>query len=36
MNSQEIFPTWKEFSDIKYKREQMMYEDTAEADDLFK
>ena len=32
MNSQEIFPKhWKEFSDIKYKREQMMYEDTAEA-----
>ena len=32
MNSQEIFPKhWKEFSDIKYKREQMMYEDTQEA-----
>ena len=32
MNSQEIFPKhWKEFSDIKYKREKMMYEDTAEA-----
>ena len=32
MNCQEIFPKhWKEFSDIKYKREQMMYEDTQEA-----